>query len=73
MDDKLFKVPADWAKNSYVNHSAYEAKYKESINNNEKFWADEGKRIHWFKPYTKVKDVIYSTKKVSIKFYPSYI
>jgi acetyl-CoA synthetase len=69
MSDKLFKVPADWAKNSYVNQSSYEAKYKESINNNEKFWADEGKRIHWFKPYTKVKDVIYSTKKVSIKWF----
>jgi acetyl-CoA synthetase len=69
MSDKLFKVSADWAKNSYVNQSSYEAKYKESINNNEKFWADEGKRIHWFKPYTKVKDVIYSTKKVSIKWF----
>jgi acetyl-CoA synthetase len=69
MSDKLFKVPANWAKNSYVNQSSYEAKYKESINNNEKFWADEGKRIHWFKPYTKVKDVIYSTKKVSIKWF----
>jgi acetyl-CoA synthetase len=69
MSDKLFKVPSDWAKNSYVNQSSYEAKYKESINNNEKFWADEGKRIHWFKPYTKVKDVIYSTKKVSIKWF----
>ena len=69
MSDKLFKVPADWAKNSYVNQSSYEAKYKESINNNEKFWADEGKRIHWFKPYTKIKEIIYSTKKVSIKWF----
>jgi len=69
MSDKLFKVPADWAKNSYVNQSSYEAKYKESINNNEKFWADEGKRIHWFKPYTKVKEVTYSSKKVSIKWF----
>ena len=69
MSDKLFKVPADWAKNSYVNQSSYESKYKESINNNEKFWADEGKRIHWFKPYTKIKEVIYSTKKVSIKWF----
>ena len=69
MSDKLFKVPADWAKISYVDQSSYETKYKESINNNEKFWADEGKRIHWFKPYTKVKDVIYSTKKVSIKWF----
>ena len=69
MSYKLFKVPADWAKNSYVNQSSYEAKYKESVNNNEKFWADEGKRIHWFKPYTKIKEVIYSTKKVSIKWF----
>jgi len=69
MSDKLFKVPAEWAKNSYINQSSYEAKYKDSINNNEKFWAEEGKRIHWFKPYTKVKDVTYSTKKVSIKWF----
>ena len=69
MSYKLFKVPADWAKNSYVNQSSYEAKYNESIKNNEKFWADEGKRIHWFKPYTKIKEVIYSTKKVSIKWF----
>ncbi len=69
MSDKLFKVPAGWAKNSYVNQSSYETKYKESINNNEKFWADEGKRIHWFKPYTKIKEVTYSTKRVSIKWF----
>ena len=69
MNDKLFKVPAEWAKNSYINQSSYEAKYKNSIDNNEKFWAEEGKRIHWFKPYTKTKEVTYSTKKVSIKWF----
>lgn len=69
MNDKLFKVPAEWAKNSYVNQSSYEAKYKQSIDNNEKFWAEEGKRIHWFKPYTKTKEVTYSAKKVSIKWF----
>lgn len=69
MSDKLFKVPAEWAKNSYINQSSYEAKYKQSVDNNEKFWAEEGKRIHWFKPYTKTKEVTYSTKKVSIKWF----
>jgi acetyl-CoA synthetase len=69
MSDKLFKVPAEWAKNSYINQSSYEAKYKNSNDNNEKFWAEEGKRIHWFKPYTKTKEVTYSTKKVSIKWF----
>jgi len=37
MSDKLFKVPIEWAKNSYINQSSYEAKYKQSIDNNEKF------------------------------------
>jgi acetyl-CoA synthetase len=69
MSDKLFKVPAEWAKNSYINQSSYEAKYKQSIDNNERFWTEEGKRIHWFRPYTKTKEVTYSTKKVSIKWF----
>jgi len=69
LSDKLFKVPVDWAKNSYVNKEQYETKYKESITDNENFWGKEGKRIHWFKPYSKIKDVIYSTKKVSIKWF----
>ncbi len=69
MDDKLFKVPANWAKSAYVNKESYEKIYQESILNNKKFWEKEGKRIHWFKPYTKVKDVTYSKKKVSIKWF----
>jgi acetyl-CoA synthetase len=69
VDDKLFKVPANWAKSAYVNKESYEKIYQESILNNEKFWEKEGKRIHWFKPYTKVKDVTYSKKKVSIKWF----
>jgi acetyl-CoA synthetase len=69
LSDKLFKVPVDWAKNSYVNKEQYETKYKESITDNQNFWEKEGKRIHWFKPYSKIKDVIYSTKKVSIKWF----
>ena len=28
------------------------------------FWSNHGKRIDWFKPYTKIKDVIYSKNEV---------
>jgi acetyl-CoA synthetase len=34
----------------------------------EKFWAKHGKRIDWFKPYTKVKNTSF-TGKVSIKWF----
>ena len=53
----LFKVTENWSKQAYVNKSKYEKKYKLSLKNNDDFWAKEGKRITWIKPYTKTKDV----------------
>ena len=37
------------------------------LSHNEIFWSNHGKRIDWFKPYTKIKNVIYSKEDVSIK------
>ena len=65
----VFKVPPNWEKQAYVNQSQYTKKYKLSIKDNEGFWAKEGKRISWIKPYTKIKDVKYSKEDVSIKWY----
>ena len=65
----VFKVSEKWSKQAYVNKSKYEKKYKLSIKNNEDFWAKEGKRINWIKPYTKIKDVKYSKEDVHIKWY----
>jgi acetyl-CoA synthetase len=68
-DNKIFPVPSDWAKKGIVDKKGYEQKYRESIDNNDAFWAKEGKRIDWIKPYTKVKDVIYSKAKTEIKWF----
>ena len=65
----VFKVPQAWEKQAYVNKARYEKKYKISIKDNENFWAKEGKRLNWIKPYSKIKDVKYSKKEVSIKWY----
>ena len=65
----VFKVPPSWEKRAYVNQSQYSKKYKLSLKDNEGFWAKEGKRITWMKPYTKIKDVRYSKENVSIKWY----
>jgi len=65
----VFKVPPAWERQAYVNQSQYTKKYKLSIKDNEGFWAKEGKRITWMKPYTKIKDVKYSKDDVSIKWY----
>ena len=52
-----------------IDKKGYESKYSESVKNNEEFWAEEGKRIDWIKPYTKIKDVTYSKNKVDIKWF----
>ena len=42
--------------------------YKRSVTDPEDFWAEQGKRIDWIKPYSKIKDVSYG-KDVHIKWY----
>ena len=67
--EKVYKTKSEWAKSALINKSMYEKKYKESLRNNNDFWAKEGKRITWIKPYTKIKDVTYSKTDVNIKWF----
>jgi acetyl-CoA synthetase len=69
MTDKTYPVSKAWATRGYVNDAKYKRMYKASITDNEGFWAEHGKRIDWFKPYTKVKNVSYKPGKVSIKWF----
>ena len=62
-------IKETWIKEAKVNSQAYENKYKNSIEDNDNFWREEGKRIDWIKNYSKIKDIKYSKKKVDIKWY----
>jgi len=63
-----FPVPEDLAKRAWVNAAKYEETYKRSLADPEGFWAEQGKRLDWIKPFTKVKDVDY-TGEVRIRWY----
>ena len=65
----IIETKSEWIKKGIVNKKVYEKKYKESIKNNNEFWAKEGKRITWIKPYSKIKDVTYSKTDVNIKWF----
>ncbi len=65
----IYKTKDAWLKDAKVNKEQYEKMYKESISDNENFWSEQGKRIDWFKPYNKIKDIIYSKDEVKIKWY----
>ncbi|MGL4323350.1 MAG: acetate--CoA ligase [Beijerinckiaceae bacterium] len=69
MSEKIFPVSAEWAKRAHVDDAKYKAMYAESIGDPEKFWSEHGKRIDWFKPYTKAKNTTYAPGKVSIQWF----
>ena len=68
MTEKI-KIRENWIQNAKVNKNDYALLYDKSINKNEEFWKEQGKRIDWIKPFSKIKDVKYSSKDVVIKWY----
>ena len=54
------EIKKEWQLNSKVNENEYNSLYEKSINTNDEFWFEQGKRIDWIKNYTKVKKVKYS-------------
>ena len=63
-----FPVPQEWADRAWVDDTAYQQMYDRSVKDPEGFWGEHGKRLHWFKPYTTVKNVSYSGD-VRIRWY----
>jgi len=68
MSQKVYKVLKDAKARAHIDQDTYLDWYQQSVKNPEKFWGKHGKRIDWFKPYTKVKNTSF-TGKVSIKWY----
>ena len=68
-DNELFPVPDSVAKSALVDNAGYREMYKRSIDDPEGFWAEQGKRIHWIEPYTKVRDVSYEPDDVHVRWF----
>ena len=64
----VFPVPDQVAAKALVDNDKYLEMYKASVDDPEIFWKEQGKRIDWIKPYSKIKDVDF-TKNVKIRWY----
>jgi acetyl-CoA synthetase len=69
MSDTMFPVPSAVAARAHVDRATYDEMYRRSVEDPEGFWGEHGKRIDWFKPYTKVKDVSYSKDDLHIRWF----
>jgi len=68
-DNTVFPVADAVAADAHINNDQYLEMYQRSIDDNEGFWGEHGKRIDWIKPYTKIKNVSFDAPDVSIKWY----
>jgi acetyl-CoA synthetase len=69
MSDKVYDVPREWKERAFIDEAKYEDMYAASIKDPDTFWAEQAKRIHWFKPFTRVKNTSYDPHNVSIKWF----
>ncbi len=69
MSSDTYPVPDDWAKRAWADNDKYLKMYEESVEDPESFWEEQGKRIDWIEPYTKVKDVSYDESDLHIRWY----
>jgi len=69
MPDKVYEIPADWAKRAFIDSGKYRAMYDRSLADPNGFWGEQAKRIHWFRPFSKVKHTSFDPHHVSIKWF----
>ncbi len=63
------EIKKEWLEHAKVNEEKYYSMYDQSLQKNDKFWADHAQRIDWSKKFTKIKDIKYSKDDVSIKWF----
>jgi acetyl-CoA synthetase len=69
MADKVYEVPAEWKKRAYLDDAKYKEMYARSVKDPNGFWAEQAKRIDWFKAPTRIKNTSYDSHNVSIKWF----
>jgi acetyl-CoA synthetase len=68
-DYRQFAPASEMAAKANIDKTGYEAAYAQSLADNDRFWAEHGKRIDWIKPYSQISDVCYDKPDVHIKWY----
>ena len=68
-DEIVYPVQDNFASNAHIDNQVYLDMYKRSIEEPETFWREQGLRIDWVKPYTKISNVDWDIPSVSTKWY----
>ena len=69
MSDTVIPVPDAWKKHAFIDAEEYEAWYMDAVIDANGFWGQEGRKLDWIKPFTKVKDVSYKLEDFHIRWF----
>ena len=69
MTPQLHEPSKDTVARAHADRAAYDRMYAQSMQDPEGFWAEQGKRLDWIKPYDKVKEIDFTLGQVSIKWF----
>lgn len=69
MSEKVYDVPAEWAKRAYVDEAKYKEMYARSIKDPDGFWSEQAKRLDWIKSPTKAGNWSFAPGNISIKWF----
>jgi acetyl-CoA synthetase len=69
MTDAIYPPSAEVVARAHADKEKYDAMYAASVADPEAFWGEEGKRLDWITPYTKVKNTSFAFGDVSIKWF----
>lgn len=62
-------IPAAIADNALINRQQYETMYRQSVEDPDTFWRQQGKAVDWITPYQKVKNTSFAPGNVSIRWF----
>ncbi len=68
-ETSIYPVRDELAEKAWATEANYFRMYEQSVKDPDGFWAEHGKRIHWFKPYSEVMDVSYAAEDLHIRWY----
>ena len=66
---KTYPPSSELSRSAHVNLAQYDEMYAASVADPDAFWGEQGKRVDWIKPFTKVKDVDFTHGQVGINWY----
>jgi acetyl-CoA synthetase len=65
----IYPASAEFVATAHIDAAGYEARYAASVADPETFWGQEGLRLDWIKPYTRVKNTSFAPGNISIKWF----